>query len=365
MTETETVNDPIGAVRSQRARAVAIAGAVFIVVVVLAIGAFLAARVVGSRDVWNVEPGLPIQVTIQPGTGAAAIYAVLSDAGVARASDLRDAARTLDVESSLKAGTYDLVTDMDAELVVRQLVAGSNLASTETFTVVEGWTVERIIAELAETTRYTQAEFQQVLASDAITSAYLPETSDAVDSLTRWEGLLFPATYPIPEDATPISILGSMADEMSRRLDAMDWSRVDALGVSRYEAIIIASLIEREAGTDAERPSIASVIYNRLADGMRLQIDATVIYALGYNPGRVTADHLAVDSPYNTYRIDGLPPTPIGTASIASLQAAVSPATTPYRFYVLGGPDGSHLFAETYEGHQENIRIARENGVLP
>lgn len=365
MKETAKINDPIDDVPSTRAKVVAFSGAAAIVVIVLALGAFLAARFVGAGDAWDVEPGLPIQVTIQPGTGAAAIYAALSDAGVARASELRNAARALDVEASLKAGTYDLTTDMDAEVVVRQLVAGSNLASSDTYTLVEGWTVERIVSELAETTAFSAFEFRQALTTGAVASAYLPETSDSVDSLTRWEGLLFPATYPIPEDATPASILGSMADEMARRLDSLDWSRIDALGVSRYEAIIVASLIEREAGNDAERPTIASVIYNRLTDGMRLQIDATVIYALGYNPGRVTAEHLAVDSPYNTYQIAGLPPTPIGSTSMASLQAAVSPATTPYRFYVLGGPDGSHLFAETYEGHQENIRIARESGVLP
>jgi len=365
MVDTETINDRIDDAPSTRAKAVAIAGAAFVVVVILAAGAFLAARLVGAGDAWSVEPGLPIQVTIEPGTGAAGIYTTLADAGVARASDLRNAARALDVEDTLKAGTYDLLTDMDAEVVVRQLVAGSNLAPSDTFTVVEGWTVERIITELAAATPYSQAEFQQVLTTGAVTSAYLPEPEPSIPSLARWEGLLFPATYPIPEDATPASILGSMADEMARRLDTVNWSRIDALGVSRYEAIVIASLIEREAGTEAERPTIASVIYNRIADGMRLQIDATVIYALGYNPGRVTAEHLAVDSPYNTCQIDGLPPTPIGTTSMASLQAAASPATTPYRFYVLGGPDGSHLFAETYEGHQENIRIARESGVLP
>jgi UPF0755 protein len=365
MAETETINDRIDDAPSTRAKAVAIAVAAVVAVLFLAAGVFLAARLVGVGDAWNVEPGLPIQVTIEPGTGAAGIYTSLADAGVARVSDLRNAARALDVEATLKAGTYNFLTDMDAEVVVRQLVTGSNLASSETFTVVEGWTVDRIIAELAGATAFSQAEFQQVLTSGVVTSAYLPESESSIASLAQWEGLLFPATYPIPDDATPASILGSMADEMARRLDTVDWSRIDALGVSRYEAIVVASLIEREAGNDAERPTIASVIYNRIADGMRLQIDATVIYALGYNPGRVTAEHLTVDSPYNTYQIDGLPPTPIGTTSMASLQAAASPATTPYRFYVLGGPEGSHLFAETYEGHQENIRIARESGGLP
>jgi UPF0755 protein len=156
-----------------------------------------------------------------------------------------------------------------------------------------------------------------------------------------------------------------MADEMVERLDVVEWSRIDELDISRYEAIVIASLIQREAGTDADRPLISSVIHNRLEDGMRLQIDATVVYAIGDVNGRVTAEDLKVPSPYNTYRVDGLPPTPIGTVQMISVQAAVDPAETDYYFYVLADTDGSHAFATTYDEHQANVRKAKEDGVLP
>jgi UPF0755 protein len=365
MVDSTTEREEVGAEPTRRGRIAVILGIAVIVALILTAGAILTARFVSGGDTWAVESGIPVEVTIAPGTTANAIYALLDDARVARANELRDAASTLAVEDGLRAGTYALVTDMDPEAVIRQLVAGPNVESGDTLTVVEGWTLDRIITELAARTGYTQAEFQSVLRGGTLTSPLLPPVEGPVDSLHRWEGLLYPATYPIIDTATPDAILGMMADEMTRRVDGIDWSRLDALGVSRYEAVIIASLIEREAGTDGERATIASVIYNRLAASMRLQIDATVIYALGYNPGRVTADHLAVDSPWNTYRNDGLPPTPIGAPSISSLRAAANPAATSYLFYVLGGPDGSHLFAETYEEHQANIEAARRAGTLP
>jgi UPF0755 protein len=156
-----------------------------------------------------------------------------------------------------------------------------------------------------------------------------------------------------------------MSDELIDRLDAVDWSRIEELEISRYEAIIIASLIQREAGTDEDRPLISSVIHNRLRDGIRLQIDATVVYAIGDVNGRVTAEDLKVPSPYNTYRVEGLPPTPIGTVQIISVDAAVDPADTNYYFYVLADKDGTHVFAQTFEEHQENIQKAKDEGVLP
>ena len=339
--------------------------AVAVLVAVLLAGAFAGARLIGATSGWDVEPGIPIVVVIEPGSSARSIALVLEEAGVARADHVRGVIEELDAESRLRAGTYDFVTDMDPAEAVALLLEGPTIRGDNTLTIVEGWTVDRIVTELAAATGRTKAEFQVVLRDGLITSSYLPADGRSVDPIARWEGLLYPATYELPADGDPVTILGTMADEAARRFDALEWSSVEDQGLTRYEAIIIGSLIEREAGVDDERDEIASVIYNRIAQGMRLQIDATVIYALGYNPGRVTADHLAIESPYNTYRVDGLPPTPIGAASIGSVGAVIRPADTPYLFYVLGGQDGSHLFAETYEEHQANIDRASENGVRP
>ena len=365
MVDTDTATRPADGGPSRRGRIVAALAAAVVGIAVIAGVAWGAASLITHDDGWNVIAGQPVQVSIATGSTARAIYEDLEAAGVARSADLEAAAIAVGAEDRLQAGTYALVTDMDPAEVISTLVEGGQDLPGTTFTLVEGWTVDRTVDELARAMPYTQAEFQAVLRSDAITSPYLPPIGGPIDAINRWEGLLFPATYPITEGTTPTEILGAMADQTVRRIDAIDTTRLSSLGVSLHEALVIASLIEREAGTDDERPTIASVIYNRLAEPMRLQIDATVIYALGYNPGRVTATHLETDSPWNTYRVDGLPPTPIGAASQASLEAATDPATTSYLFYVLGSSDGSHRFAETYEEHQDNIARSRADGVLP
>lgn len=331
--------------------------------VVLIILARSVARLVAGGDSWDVDPGVPVEVNVKSGSSATSIYVLMHDSGVVRSSELEAAAKAAGVEDRLQAGTYSLVTDMDADSVVRQLIEGGNVDTGASFTVIEGWTIDRIIDELADRTRYSRAEYQKVLRDGVVTSPLLPEDVD--DPIVRWEGLLYPAKYPISDEFSPAQILQMMADEMTRRFEDIDWSGIGALGISRYEALIIGSLIQWEAGTDADRPIISSVIHNRLEQGIRLQIDATVIYALGHNPGRVLAEHLKFVSPYNTYLIDGLPPTPIGTVATVSLEAAVNPASTDYLFYVLAGEDGSHAFAVTYEEHQANVRTAKEEGILP
>jgi UPF0755 protein len=127
---------------------------------------------------------------------------------------------------------------------------------------------------------------------------------------------------------------------------------------SLADIVTIASLIEREARIGKDRPLISGVIHNRLRKGMRLQVDATVLYALGEHKGRVTYEDLKVDSPFNTYRHKGLPPHPICNPGEASIRAALRPAKTEYLFYV-ARPDGSHVFTRTYAEHQQAIRAIR------
>ncbi len=360
----ETTSNQIPEPSGQRiGRIAAIVGVALLAVVVLFVLAQSVAGLVAGGDGWDVLPGQPVEVTIDSGTSASSIYTVMHDAGVVRSSALKEAAKTAGVEDRLQAGTYSLTTDMDADAVVRRLVEGGDVDMGDTFTVIEGWTIDRIVDELADRTVYSKSEYQKALRDGTVTSPLLPQHVD--DSMTRWEGLLYPAKYPIPRSATPAQILQMMSDEMTRRFEDVDWSAIGGLGVSRYEALVIGSLIEWESGTDDDRPIISSVIHNRLGVPMRLQIDATVIYALGFNPGRVLAGHLKVESPYNTYLTDGLPPTPIGTMSTRSLEAAIHPSSTDYLFYVLGDTDGSHVFAVSYEEHQANVRAAKAAGVLP
>ncbi|KAA3636817.1 MAG: endolytic transglycosylase MltG [Armatimonadetes bacterium] len=359
MTQTEHDAGP-----SARTKLLLIGGAVLGGIVVLFLLANGVARLVSGGGA-TVEAGQPVTVSVQPGSTATSIYRLLSDAGVVPYNDIEAATTQAQAESSLQPGTYNLETGMEAGEVLRLLLEGGTAPDSRTITIVEGWTVARIVSELANRTEFDISDFTEALSNGSVTSPLLAQAPIELDSLQRWEGLLYPAKYQIPEGSTAAMMLQTMADEMVVRFEGVDWTPLAGMDISRYEALIIGSLVEWEAGIDHDRPLIASVIHNRLAVPMRLQIDATVIYALGENPGRVLAEHLDIDSPYNTYKIDGLPPTPIGTVSQASLQAAINPASTEYLFYVLADKDGSHAFATTYEEHQENAAKAKRDGILP
>ena len=344
---------------------IVVAASIVAVLVLFVAARFLAAAVAGGPTL-NVEPGLPVTVEVSAGSSAEDIATAMEKAGVVLARDLQSAVAEQGVASQLQAGTYHLETVMVPELVVQRLLTGPDEGTGSSIIVYEGHDIRRILEGLAEQTAYPVADFEAALTSGAVTSSLLPvELPVGVDELTRWEGLLYPARYEMPEGSTPAEMLVVMAAETERRVATVDWSRLPKLGVTQYEALIVASLIQREAGTDEDRPLIASVIYNRLEQGIPLQIDATVVYALGESPGRVLAEHLEIDSPWNTYRIEGLPPTPIGTSQIESIVAAADPAETDYLFYVLVSPDGSHGFSKTYEEHREKIAQAKADGVLP
>lgn len=343
---------------------VALAGIVIVALVLLA--RVLAGAVSGSSEP-TFSPGQAVEVTILPGSSARMIAAEMEAARVVPARDLENAVRDQAVADQLKAGTYALETGMDPEDVVAQLVQGPNSqAGQSTVTIVEGLTIGEVLESLAAQTGRPVTEFEDALRSGAVTSPFLVEAGvDPQTDLAAWEGLLYPATYEFSPDAEAAVVLTTMAAELVRRVEEVDWSRLGDLGVSRYEALVVASLVEREAKLDADRPLIASVVYNRLEAGMPLQIDATVIYAMGENPGRVLAADLEIDSPYNTYRINGLPPTPIGTVRLASLEAAADPAETEYRFYVVVSADGAHGFSVTYEEHQQRVQQAKAEGIIP
>jgi UPF0755 protein len=170
---------------------------------------------------------------------------------------------------------------------------------------------------------------------------------------------MFPETYEMKKGSTEEQIIARMLQETDRKLATLPEGWQDAMeesGKSLHEIMTIASLIEREVVVDEERALVSSVIYNRLAEPMRLQIDAAVQYALDEPKERLLTKDLEIDSPYNTYKNDGLPPGPIASPSLASIEAALFPAESDYLFYVTK-KDGSqtHLFAKTYNEHLRNI----------
>lgn len=250
----------------------------------------------------------------------------------------------------------------------------------ETFwrvTVPEGFTIDQMAERLADTVPGFDADTFRQRASNPgdppIESRYAP-------GVTNLEGLLFPDTYSIAGDETPSQVLQRMVRLMERvgRQEGLDDSAA-TVGLDPYRVLIIASMIEREAKTDRDRPLIARVIYNRLAMGMKLEIDATLYY--GQNPETPFTELKTLDTPYNTYLVSGLPPTPIASPGRASIAAALAPAPNPlandplcanlptdspcaYLYYVLSDRDGNHTFAVTLEQHQANVDRAIAEGVL-
>lgn len=309
----------------------------------------------------DIVAGNEVTVDIPAGSTARTIGTTLEESGVIAAEDFEDAVRERGVAAELQAGSYTLITGTRADLIIDALIAGP-VVETFWVTVPEGLRTTEILDVLARDTPHTRADLEAALLSGRVQSSLVPEGEL---TLASWEGLLFPDTYEFASTATPGDVLGLLAATMEQRIATVDWSALEEGGLGVYDGLVVASLIESEAGVDADRPLISSVVQNRLAIDMALQIDATVLYALDRRGGSVTLDDLEVESPYNTYLNTGLPPTPIGAPGLASLEAAAAPAETDYLYYVLTSEDGSHSFTADYDEFLALKAQAQADGIIP
>lgn len=309
----------------------------------------------------DVEPGLDVEVVIPAGASAQDIAAILAAQGVvASAPQFEATVRNAGAAAELQAGSYELITGMEPEAVLEVLRSGP-IAEITRITIREGLRVGEVISRLAEESGNAEEDFVTALESGAVSTS-LRDMGDS-PTLADWEGLLFPDTYEFVRTATPADMLQRMASTMEERVGSVDWDAFEAAGFDVYEGIVIASLIESEVRVADERPLVSSVIANRLEEGMPLQIDATVLYALGTrDPAEFDNE---VDSPFNTYAVTGLPPTPIAGPGLAALQAAAEPAETDFLYYVLSDAEGGHTFTTNLDDHNAAVNQAREDGILP
>ncbi len=325
--------------------------------IVIAGAVFLAAA--ASATLWReIRPasaaGQTRTVVISSGESTWQIGQRLAGAGVVRSAwAFVAAARLRGATSRLRHGEYALSPAQSALQIVDVLTRGETVLHR--VTVPEGYTVRQVADLLAEAGLADRERFLDLALRGGRRLARATLEDLPIDSL---EGYLFPDTYLLTRELDEAAILGRLLDRFDAAVGPDIRAAARARGLTLHQLLTVASMVEREARVPEERPVIAGVIYNRLRQGMRLEIDATVLYALGHHKTVVTAADLDVDSPYNTYRHDGLPPGPIANPGLPSIVAAAGPAEVPYLYYVLK-PDGRHHFSRTLREHLEAIRRYR------
>ncbi|WP_248679828.1 endolytic transglycosylase MltG [Sinimarinibacterium sp. CAU 1509] len=317
---------------------------------------FLGAAALFASDVRRVldapmNLGANTTLTITPGQTLSAVLETLQErqwlvSPQRNTLYLRTYARMTGLGTRIKAGEYPLSPGMTA-LQALQLFESGKTVSYQ-LRLLEGWTFRQALSAIRE-----HPNIQQTL-GDAAEAAILQQLGVEVGSL---EGRLFPDTYHFPSGTTDIAVIRRAYDTMTTALQqAWDQRASDLPYASADEALIMASIVEKETGDASERAQIAGVFVRRLQLGMRLQTDPTVIYGLGSAfDGNLRKRDLLADTPYNTYTRNGLPPTPICLPGRAALYAALHPAEGKALFFVARG-DGTHAFSDTLDQHEAAVR---------
>lgn len=336
----------------------------------------LIAWMAGSRAYrWVSEqldpPGDPtgeIVLTLPPGSSTASISDLLGEHGVVPSSRAYEWYVRFKGGPAFQAGEYTFQSNSSVWETLAVLEAGPSRvaqAAQQPLTIPEGLTVAQMAALLDEVggLSFSGRDFLEAIGERPVLSLVAPVPRVLPDGVIEpAEGQLFADTYFFDSQTSAEQMVALMVD----RLDAVltDLGYDDAprrVGLTPYEALIVASMIEREAQRPEDRAKVARVIYNRLARGWSLGLDATVVYVVGES--ELTAELLAVNSPYNTRVLVGLPPTPIATPGRASLEAALNPTDGPWMYFVLTSPDGTLSFSETDEEFQRDKAVCQELGL--
>ena len=285
-------------------------------------------------------------ILVKQGMGATQVGQLLVQAGlVDTASEFVDLVKARGSENAIKPGTYRFSKGEELLALVEALEKGGT--ADLKITIPEGKASDQV-AQLLDAAGNIDGDSYLQLAEQPA-KFKVPKVGDSAPEVDTLEGLLFPSTYFMIEGDGATELIGAQLAAFESKTASLPWSKAADLGLTPYEVVIVASMIEKEANVADERAKVAAVIYNRLEKDMALGIDATVRYALGKWTGALTQEDLKVDSPYNTRVNRGLPPAPISNPGVAALEAALEPAQVDYLYYVLTDTEGHHFFTASYD----------------
>jgi UPF0755 protein len=290
-------------------------------------------------------PQAKVTVVIPHGASGQEVADLLKARGVIRSSfAFRLLARFRGFHGGYQAGQYaNLTTNMTISQVLAALKQGPVVLPSLSVLFPPGWRITQDGVQVQGKLHIPAKSFDQLASSGHYSlPGYLPAGTRTV------EGFLFPDTYDFFASASAGDVITKLLAQFKKEADAQNWSRLHALGVTPYQAVIVASLVEREARYADERPKVAAVIYNRLKMGMPLEVDATLQYAKG-NWAPITQQDKSLNSPFNSYLHTGLPPSPIANPGLASLQAALNPANVNYLYYAVTDCKGHSSFTASYQ----------------
>ncbi|HEY5026643.1 MAG TPA: endolytic transglycosylase MltG [Acidimicrobiales bacterium] len=326
-----------------------------LVVVVLVILALVVGAVAWYQNEMGGSGGASTVVSVTSGSSMGTITASLVRARVVDSSLAFRVYLTLHGTPSVEPGHYLLHRHESFGAIRASLAGGPNVAEV---TILPGFTVSEVATRVGQIAGHDPAHFLALADSGTVPSPY------QLAGATNLDGLLGTGTYLVVPGESDQTLLGDMIDRFNTLAQSVDLTgRAGALGITPYQAITVASIVQKEGVYQKNLGKVSRVIYNRLARGTPLQMDSTVLYSEHRDGGRVTSADLALNTPYNTYLHTGLTPTPICFPDKASVQAALAPTPGDWLYFVVVAKDGTEAFSSTFAGQQANERLAQSRGL--
>jgi UPF0755 protein len=317
-----------------------------IVVIIAAAVGILYSSYQSSLEPIDANDQTEIALTIPKGAGTSKIAGLLESAGlIENATFFKLYSRLEGKDGQYKQGEYVLTKSMSTDEIIAALIAGIS-RDTVRFTIPEGYTTKQIMKVLKKEGIVTEDDFQDAVQNGDYDYRFLEGVPEGE---ARLDGFLYPETYEVYADATAAEVVDKMLSQFDKLFKPEYYDKAKEMGFTVREIVTMGSVIERESKTAEERPVMAGVFYNRLAKDMKLESCATIQYILGEPKEFLTYDDLAIESPYNTYLHEGLPPGPVCSPRIQSIEAALMPDDNDFIYFVVSeNLDGTHNFSADY-----------------